>query len=359
MATRSEDVVSQVLLLTVYANVRSIAEGDFPGAAEIGRRAIALAESTADRALYLMASGVQYPLFLLGALDESEAILDRAIELADGDPKLGDGIIACPLAYAYIFKGGIQLNRGRLEHGGALIERGMELAAEHDALETVGWGHLWMVFHAQFCGTPEASEAHARQALAFAERIGDAFSRAWSWDRVGGALCELGDWRGAIEAVERSRAIGSEHRTAADTMSWHLSTLGQAHLGLGDGARAVALLREAEQLTRRRGERTYAVTANVLLARVLLAVEGPAAHTEIRAALERARTLAEDVGVGVMMASIHREAAELARLSGDAEGHLHELREAHRGFIATGATGYARRIEAEWPELAVHGQRPA
>jgi hypothetical protein len=44
---------------------------------------------------------------------------------------------------------------------------------------------------------------------------------------------------------------------------------------------------------------------------------------------------------------VHVELAELARQSGDADGHDRELREAHRLFTEIGATGHADRLAAE------------
>jgi len=352
MASRSQDMWSRAILLAAYSTIRCVADGNFREAATLGRQAIALAEESGDPALYVVVSGVQYPIFCIGELEESEAILDRAIELADGDPTVGAGISNdCPLAYAYVFKGGIRLNMGRLREGRELIERGMKLAAERDAIETVGWGHLWLVIEAQLSGDTERAIAHAQHALESAERIGDSFSRAWAWDRMGLAACLQGDWHGAIEAVERSQALATEHRTAADAGLWHLMTPGEAHLGLGDGARATGLLREAVEFADRHGALTNAGTANVVLARVLLAAEGVAAREEIEAALSRARALTDRVGTRAVDPTIHVELAELARQSGDATGHERELREAHRLFTEMDATGHADRIAAQLAAL--------
>ncbi len=44
---------------------------------------------------------------------------------------------------------------------------------------------------------------------------------------------------------------------------------------------------------------------------------------------------------------IHVELAELACRSGDEEGRVRELREAHRLFAEIGASGYAERVAGE------------
>ena len=183
------------------------------------------------------------------------AVLDRAIELADGDPTIGAGIVIdCPLANCLVQKGGFLCDLGRLEEGGELIERGMKLAGEQGASETVGWGHMWSTWHAYWSGEPERAMAHAQQALAIAERIGDSFSRTWSWYWLGLAASMRGEWRQAVEAIERSQAISRERRTAVDSEGWCLIALGEAYLGLGDAERAADLLREAVALVRSRGQ---------------------------------------------------------------------------------------------------------
>jgi hypothetical protein len=128
-------------------------------------------------------------------------------------------------------------------------------------------------------------------------------------------------------------------------------TRGEAQLGLGDPLAAKSLLREAVQLTERRGELTNGATANVVLARVILATDGLTAREEVEAALARARTLTDQVGTRAIVPTIHVELAELARQLGAASAQERELREAHRLFTEIGATGHAERLAAELTEF--------
>ena len=91
---------------------------------------------------------------------------------------------------------------------------------------------------------------------------------------------------------------------------------------------------------------------SLALARVLLGSGGPVAREQIEAALARALELAGDTGAKGFEPLIHVELAELARQSGDEEGHERELREAHRLFTEIGATGHAERLELELPTVA-------
>jgi class 3 adenylate cyclase/tetratricopeptide (TPR) repeat protein len=347
LAARGQDIWSRAILLLTYSTIRSTVDGENREAAELARQAIALAEESGDPVLYMIVSTASYAFFLIGEHREGVAVLEHAIELADGDPTIGAGLINdCPLANSLVQKGGYLCDLGRLEEGGELIERGIKLAGEQGATETVGWGHMWSTWHAYSCGDPERAMAHAQQALAIAERIGDSFSRTWSWHWMGLAAGMRGQWRQAVEAIEQSLAISRERRTAVDSEGWCLIGLGEGCLGLGEAERATNLLRDAVALMRSRGQAAEAV-ANVVLARILLASEGLAAREEIESALERASDLARETGMCSIEPKLHVELSELARQNGDVEERERELREAHRLFTEFGATGHAERLAAE------------
>ena len=141
-------------------------DGETREYARLARQSIALAEETGDPALYVNVSPSSYAFFMIGEYDEALAFVDRAIELADGDPTVGAGLnVGCPLAYCYGFKGGFLCDVGRLVEARELIERGMKLAAEQGDLEMVGWAHMWAAWHAYFSGESEQAAAHAQQAL--------------------------------------------------------------------------------------------------------------------------------------------------------------------------------------------------
>src|SRR3954470_20644903 len=257
---------------------------------------------------------------------------DRAIELAAGDPTVGANITnECPLAQCLMQKGGILSDLGRLDEAGELIERGGKIATEQHATETIGWAHNWGNYRAFLCGEAELAMAHAQQTVEIAGRIGDAFSRTWSWVMVGLAATMLEDWQQALDAIDRADAVSSERRAAADSEGWGLMIRGQAHLGLGDPERAVELCREGVTLLRRR-EQIVELIGNIVLARVLLAARGLMAREEIEAALARAEELVGTTGALGFEPMIHVERAELARQNGDQDESGQELREAHRLF---------------------------
>jgi class 3 adenylate cyclase/tetratricopeptide (TPR) repeat protein len=345
MAAKTGDIGSRAILLSVYAGTRTVNDGDVRASAELGRQAVALAEESGDPALYMTTAGSSYALFQIGEYREGVTILDRAIELAAGDVTVAAGIaVGCPYAFCQIFKGGLLVYMGKLEDGRDLIERGMKLAREQGDIETVGWGHMWSTWHAYFTGEPESALGHAQQALEIAGRIGDSFSHAWAWFFLGLGEQMRGEWRQAIEALDRSLAMARERRTSVEGDSFRLGLLGEAHLGLGDMERARGLAEQALEIVQERDQPVAEAFANLALARILLSSGGQAARGEIAAALARALELARQTETRSLEPLVHVELAELEHQSGDEAGRERELREAHRLFTEVGATGHAERL---------------
>jgi tetratricopeptide (TPR) repeat protein len=241
---------------------------------------------------------------------------------------------------------------GRLDEARELVDRALRTAAEHGAIETAGWGHMFSVANAYRCGDAERAMLHAQESIEIAERIGDAFSRTWAWAWMGQASVMGGHWDRAIEALGRSQAISTERRTAADAESWSLTWLAEAHQGLGDSERAIGLARDAVALAHAREQTAAETAAQVVLARILLAAQGLGARDEIDTALTRAQELVDATGARGYEPTIHVELAELAHQNGDQAERERELREAHRLFTQIGATGHAERLAGQLPTPA-------
>jgi tetratricopeptide (TPR) repeat protein len=275
------------------------------------------------------------------------AIYDRAIELAAGNATLGSGVAyVCPYALCHAFKGYALAFLGQLAEARQLIERGMGIAREQGDIETLGWGYQMSAFLAYLVGEPESGRANARQGVEIAERIGDSYARAAAWYFLGAAETMQGQWKEAIEAVERSRAIAEHRRTAAGLEPVCLMLLAESHLGLGELERARGLAERAAELAHAGGQRITEPRAHIAVARVLLGSAGASAREEIEAALGRALELVGETEARVWEPMVHVELAELARQSGEEEEHERELREAHRLFTEIGASGHAARLQA-------------
>ena len=173
-------------------------------------RAFELTEESDDPSLTVALAPTAYAYSLTGEDAECIALMDRAVELAQGDPTVGAGMpFGCPYAWCHGFKGYLLAERGELEVARRLIEQGRELARAQGDTETVGWSHLWSTALAYFQGEPESALTHAKQALEIAERMGGSFSRAhaWLWFGVAERMCA--DWPASVEAIERAVAIAT------------------------------------------------------------------------------------------------------------------------------------------------------
>jgi class 3 adenylate cyclase len=348
IAAKTGDVRSRGLLLASYANQKTLGEGELGEAARLGRQAIALAEEAGDPALYLVVAGNSlHPLNLFGHTRESVAIAERATELAGGDPTVGADLdTTCWYAHCVAYKGLDRAFLGELEEGGRQIARGREIAREQDDAEVVGWTHINSCQHSHLLGEPASLLGHARGAVEIGERIGSSFARSWAWCYLGMAEAMRERWQPALEALERSRQICREHRTAVEAEPWRLGFLAEAHLGLGETERAREEAGEGVAMARAQKNVVGELVASLAQARVLLGADGPDARTQIEAVLARALELIRRTGTA-FEPQVHVELAELARRSGDEDTWRGELSEANRLFTEIGASGYADRIAAE------------
>jgi adenylate cyclase len=352
LALRAGDLHSRAILLNGYGAVRGVGEGDVREFARLQRQAIVLAEETGDPALYLAIAPGAYALFSIGEYRDAVAMCDRALDLADGDPTVGAGVnYGCPSAWCHGFKGMLLVTLGELDEARHLIEQAATIAREQGDIEVVGFSHVHATYLAYVAGEPEVALSHARQALEIAERIGDSYGRGVAWGFLGLAERMRGEWRQAIEALERCVAIASEGRTAGGEEAVVLAALGESYLGLGDRERAGVLVAEGLELAHAQGNVAGEILASVALARVLLASSGRVSREAIEAALARALELACRTGAKAYEPLVHVELAELARRGGDERRRERELREAHRLFTEIGARGHANRLELGLPTV--------
>jgi class 3 adenylate cyclase len=349
IAAQAGDRTAQGLLLVNYSNIKVLNDGRLGEAARLARQAVALAEEAGDAALYVaLASLSLHPVTVIGEIRESIAVADRAIELAGGDPTVGAGLgIACPYAFCVGYKGMDLAFLGEVEEAGRQIARGREIATEQGDAEVLGWTHQWSCFHSYYLGEPGTALGHARRAVEIGERIGDWFARSWDWLFLGVAEVMREDWQAALEALERSREICREERTAVEAEPWRLGFLAEAHLGLGEAMRAREAAGEGVAIARAQGNVLGEIVASLAQARVLLGADGSDARAEIEAVLARALELIRRTGMRAYEPHVHLVLAELVRQSGDETVWREKLSEAQRLFTEIGASGYAERTATQ------------
>jgi hypothetical protein len=89
------------------------------------------------------------------------------------------------------------------------------------------------------------------------------------------------------------------------------------------------------------------VLPQIVLARVLRAVDGLAAENQIEATLDCVSKMIEENGGRVYLPQVREERAELAGLHGNHAARADHLHEAHRLYTEMGATGHAERLARE------------
>jgi len=156
--------------------------------------------------------------------------------------------------------------------------------------------------------------------------------------RLDEALAEFALW----EAETTDLGAG---RSAAFVLQ-HLPYLAEAHRRAGDLDRAHSIARECVEATREGSRGEGGTQAELELARVLLAREGPTSPA-FDQALADAESLVEEIGARVFEPFLREVRAESAALQADSKTQQRELREAHRLYTEMGATGHAERLSRE------------
>lgn len=176
--------------------------------------------------------------------------------------------------------------------------------------------------------------------------MGSPYSLVVAYHRLGVSLTVAGRWPEAIETLEHALAIARKRRTALEMEARLVSWLAEACLGAGDLARARTLAEESVELGRRIGVPTDLVHAQRALAHALLAQEGAAAATAVRAALREAERLIDETGATSLAPLVLFDRADLARFEDDG-ARERALREASALFAELGAPLRVLQIGAQ------------
>jgi tetratricopeptide (TPR) repeat protein len=234
---------------------------------------------------------------------------------------------------------------GHPREGAVELQRVIELARTTQQLTPLYASHAFYVLRCEVTGEAAPAQAHAREALDYAERTGSQLARILAYQSLGLANVLNGVWHEALEVLGTALAIGRERRLSAFE-SGVLAVMASAQLGLGDPARALALAEEAIAVGRRLGTRMREFSALLTRSRALREIQGAAATSEIEAALAEADSWLEMSGARSYEPFLRVERAELAVLRGDEAGRERELREAHRLFTEMDAPIRAEQVSS-------------
>jgi class 3 adenylate cyclase/tetratricopeptide (TPR) repeat protein len=275
----------------------------------------------------------------MGTVEEGLDLADEAITVCRGD--LGRGMQS--LGYSGLIRnlltrGQLLALGGRLDAGRAEVNRALGLAREHRQVELQSWGFPIPAHLAYMGGEAETGLALAEEARRISVEIGNRFTLILALEALGIAQLAEGRHYEAQAPLTQALDEARTHRCGLSDEASVLTHLAEAHLAAGDGGAARRVADEAVETARTQGARILECLALLTRARVFRASGGEEAN--VPADLSAALDLVKKTGALVYEPSIREE---LGRLGGEEA----ELREALRLYEAIGATGHARRLEAE------------
>jgi class 3 adenylate cyclase/tetratricopeptide (TPR) repeat protein len=270
---------------------------------EAAEETVRLADESGDLHLRIaIRAGSSYAYLCAGEFDGFEAAVEEIVELCDGDPRAGAGIvIGNPLAWAYMAQGLVGRERGRLEQADALFERALRLATEQGDPEMASWTRSNQALMLAMRGEAEAGVALARRNCELTERLGDVFSRTLSLTNLGGCLLVVGEPAAALDVLEEAERVYRGAVPGGDEMEfWRAGLRTEALTGVGRVEEAIELARWASGGAR---EREMNWSLPLVLRSLALALDA-AGREGAEETLDRAAAIAERSGAITTLAGI-------------------------------------------------------
>ncbi len=340
LAERSGDLWSQARLALGYASVTQAA-GDLAACENYSDQATTLAELAGDAQIRVAAQGHRaVTCWLLGRLSDGLSELDRYVELGTSHAQRLDPRFLRT-------RGNLLMLLGRLDEAQDEAEKLVRLVGEKRNPASLMPAYLGRAELGYFVGDAASSLSAAQELMRVIEKLPMARMLSIGHLWLGVAHIRHEAWEPAIDEVEQALSIARQSRNSLAHEAQTIAYLAEANLGGGESQRARELAMEGVTLARSQGARPIECQAQITLARALAKSENADRTEEAKAALDRARELAEDMGARPFEAQIHEASAELAALLGDDADSARELREAHRLYTEIGATGHAERMARE------------
>jgi class 3 adenylate cyclase len=321
-------------------------------ASQLASEAMALLESLGDPNLTV---GLSFPTIYAKA--ESGEFWDtlrwsqRVIELADGDPSMGNFIFGSPLALALAQRG---ISRYWLGRPGWLydLQSALAMARSADAIS-----YVMVVTFVYFSGIPlgvlaadDQAVGESQDALRIADRSGDDFAVAIAQMTLGLALVH-----GPTDAErDRGQKLLAEASQVFLRQGYGLGELPLANVYLaretarrGDRDEAIPLMRAAVDHLLRAGQLLqWGIPATGVLVETLLDRGDQSDVAEAEAAIERLAAAPADEGLVIRDIWLLRMRGLLARAHGDEAGYR-DYRDRYRDMARTlGYEGHMAWAEA-------------
>lgn len=240
------------------------------------------------------------------AADAFERALAAAREAADPAVEV-DVLIG--MGAAYTLTGRVRESLPLYERALALAEHQENLRNQIRALQGMGIAHHDLAEH------PAALTVYAR-ALELAREAGDARKEGEIWNNIASVRYRQGDYTGAIEALEKTRAT-----MPPDVPEYArvLSNIGRAHFYLGEYDLALAYYRDGQELAERLGDPHV---RGILWNRLANLYEATGQNERAWEANEKSLAIARETGHRQGESSSLHNLGILRRKAGDAEGAL-------------------------------------
>jgi class 3 adenylate cyclase/tetratricopeptide (TPR) repeat protein len=285
---------------------------------ELFRGASRQAVATGDPGRVLTASlGVAYASWVAGSLSEGVETLDHALRLAGGDPKTGAGLaFVCPLAHAHGHRAQCLGHMGEVERARGEFQRAIELAREHDDLETESDTHAKLAMLEADVGETATALRRVSIGLEISERMGNPIGIVAASTTRAAAEADAGRFESGLAGAEANLATVRQLGTGLYFEPLLLATIARCKLALGMPDEALAAAEEAVSIMGARGLTTCALRAPIALAEVLAATQGPKAGERIDIVLGRAMDVVQSSGARLFEPQIQRKLAALTSLRG-------------------------------------------
>ena len=314
--------------------------GDLQGGLERYLECIRLGEATGDPE-YMAAPVVPSVLAFisLGRLDEGLRLANDGIRRCSGNPDWGLAATGYRTQPRLLQLRAASLARmGRLRDARADVHQALALIEDRGEPETRCWSLALLPHLAWLTGEAAETEAQCLEAVHVAEETGNVVSLVLGLEGLAIARLLGGRPEESIAACGRALTVAREKRRGLFQEASMLAHFALACLAVADLEGATTLANEAVVVAQRQGARVHECLA--LYARARAGRLCSASSESIEADLETALTLMAEVDALAYEPFIREEHG---RLRGDGS----ELREAVRLYHAIGATGHARRLEAE------------
>ncbi|HVQ53275.1 MAG TPA: adenylate/guanylate cyclase domain-containing protein [Mycobacterium sp.] len=329
-----------VMALTVHSRHRE--------SSRMASECMALFESIGDPVLTV---GLAFPLILAkyeaGDLTEALRMAERAIELADGDPTMGNLVFGSPLALLLAIRGTVRYRMGDAAWRGD-ADRAVEMARDYDPaclVFAVMYKYLGIAGGALL--PDDAALQDTAEALQLAERSGDDFALAAAQFVRGVTLLYGGDEDrdAGLDLLRLTRDACLRERFSTTTLAFIDSRFAKEQARKGDLEGAIESVRSVHSRMFDTGETfTRSGVASVLIE--LLLTRGRSADLqEARGILDSLDTSNNAENVLDEMISLVLRAA-LARAEGD-EIASRDLAERIRAMATSlGAEGFVALADA-------------